>query len=111
MADITTPKTVFWHRELPPVDAEPAGEHTIEVTSGRVAGPVARGDALWDQCYEQLMARAEERITQELARLQGDYARVTDESIESHHDDVKKEGWLRAVMTYVLYRRPGHSPG
>jgi hypothetical protein len=29
-------KAVYWHRELPPRDAEPIGNHTIEATSGRV---------------------------------------------------------------------------
>jgi hypothetical protein len=99
-------KTVFWHRDLPPVDAQLIGEHTVEATSGRVAGHVARGDVLWDRCYEELMANAHDRLAQEMKRLHGDYAHVTDESIESQRDDAKSEGWLHGVFTYGLYRRP-----
>lgn len=106
MANITEQKIVFWHRELPPVDAEVIGEHTVEAASGRVAGNVARGDAGWDRCYEELMANAEERLAQEVTRLHGNYARVTDESIESRYDDAKSEGWLHGVFTYTLYRHP-----
>src|SRR5580765_4406712 len=29
-------KVVYWHRELPPLDAEPMGEHTVEANSMRV---------------------------------------------------------------------------
>jgi hypothetical protein len=29
-------KMIYWHRELPPVDAEPVGEHIVEATSNRV---------------------------------------------------------------------------
>jgi hypothetical protein len=29
---------IYWHRELPPGDAEPVGECVIEVTSGHVPG-------------------------------------------------------------------------
>ena len=32
------PATVYWHRELPPLDAEPIGVHTLEATSSRVSG-------------------------------------------------------------------------
>jgi hypothetical protein len=45
-------KLVFWHRNLPPPDAEPIGDHTIEVTSGRVPGTLAHRDELWDRCYQ-----------------------------------------------------------
>ena len=34
-------KIVYWHRELPPLDAEPLGEHTVEANSMRVAGSLA----------------------------------------------------------------------
>ena len=39
MPDDTPPrKRVYWHRDLPPVKAQPIGAHTLEATSARVAG-------------------------------------------------------------------------
>src|SRR4249920_2942730 len=32
----TQTKTVYWHRELPPLEAEMLGEHTLEASSDRV---------------------------------------------------------------------------
>jgi hypothetical protein len=32
---------VYWHRELPPYNAEPMGEHVIEAASRRVPGTLA----------------------------------------------------------------------
>ena len=34
-------KVVYWHRELPPLDAEVIGEHTLEATSMHVPGTLA----------------------------------------------------------------------
>ena len=31
-------KRVYWHRELPPLNADIMGEHVLEATSGRVRG-------------------------------------------------------------------------
>lgn len=104
-------KKVFWHRELPPLDADLMAEHTIEANSHRVAGTLAHRDELWDDCYTQLMADAEERLVQEIARLGGDYAHVRDESIGVKHDDAANEAWLHGVFTYMLYRRPPAPPG
>src|ERR1700722_3851159 len=50
-------KTVYWHRELPPLDAEVMSEHTLEATSSRVPGTLTHRDELWDRCYEDLIAR------------------------------------------------------
>lgn len=96
---------VYWHRELPPVNAEIMGEHTIEATSDRIEGTIAHRDELWDRCYQDLMNHAGARIGQEVARLHGDYAHVLDEVIDVQHDDAKGEAWLRGRFTYVLYRR------
>jgi hypothetical protein len=63
-----TPKVVYWHRELPPVDAELIAEHTVEANSEPVAGTLAHRDELWEQCYQELMANAEHRLVQEVAR-------------------------------------------
>ena len=60
---------VFWHRELPPLEANLIAEHTIEANSGRVPGTHAHRDELWDQCYRELMANAENRLMQQVTRL------------------------------------------
>ena len=99
---------VYWHRELPPVDADIMGEHVLEATSGRVQGSLAHRDELWDRCYRGLLDNTHERFTQEIHRLGGDYAHVLDESIDSRHDPVTGEAWLHGRFTYMLYRRvPG----
>lgn len=96
---------VFWHRELPPIDAESIAEHTVEANSSRVPGTLAHRDELWNRCYQELMAAAEGRIGNEIARLGGDYAHVHGESIGAKHDDVAGEAWLHGTFTYMLYRR------
>jgi hypothetical protein len=99
-------KIVYWHRDLPPLDADLIAEHTVEASSGRVAGTFSHRDELWNHCYEELMANAQDRLTQEIARLGGHYAHVHDESIDIRHDDASGEAWLHGCFSYVLYRRP-----
>jgi hypothetical protein len=99
-------RRVYWHRELPPLDAELIGEHVLEATSGRLAGAPARGTELWDSAYRDLMANTQSRLQQEIARLGGDYAHVLHESVDSRHDDAAGEAWLHGFFTYTLYRRP-----
>ena len=99
-------KIVYWHRELPPIDAEAIAEHTVEATSGRVSGTLSHRDELWDSCYQELMANTNARLAQEIARLGGHYAHVYDESIDSRHDDAASEAWLHGRFSYILYRRP-----
>jgi hypothetical protein len=99
-------KVVYWHRELPPLDAELMAEHTVEADSSRVSGSIAHRDALWDQCYRELMANAESRLAQEVARLGGHCAHVHDEAIDPKHDDAVGEAWLHGRFGYMLYRRP-----
>jgi hypothetical protein len=101
----TADKAVYWHRELPPVDAELMAEHVVEATSSRVKGAVGHRDELWDTCYAELMANAQLRLTQEVARLGGHYAHVLDESVDTRRDDATGEAWLHGVFTYTLYRR------
>jgi hypothetical protein len=103
-------KVVYWHRELPPIDAELMSEHTIEAHSQRVAGTLSHRDAIWNSCYEELMTNAEVRLTQEAARLGGDYAHVHDESIQPKRDDVSGKAWLYGRFAYMLYRRPVTRP-
>lgn len=105
-------RIVYWHRELPPIDAEAVDEHVVEATSSRVQGTLSHRDELWDRCYEELMAATRHRIEQEVARLGGNYAHVLDESVDSKHDDATGEAWLHGRFNFVLYRdtsraRPG----
>jgi hypothetical protein len=65
------PPVAYWHRQLPPFDAEMLGEHVLEATSSRVQGSLAHRDELWDRCYRSLIANTEERMAQEVARLGG----------------------------------------
>jgi hypothetical protein len=99
-------KVVFWHRDLPPVSAELIADHTVEATSGRVAGTLSHRDELWQHCYDELMANADTRLRQEIARLGGHYAHVHDESIDTRHDEAAGEAWLHGRFSYMLYRRP-----
>lgn len=98
------PKIVFWHRELPPPDADLMSEHTIEADSARIPGTVAHRDELWARCYPQLMANTEARLAQEIRRLGGRFAHVTHEEIEPKHDDVAGQAWLHGRFGYMLYR-------
>jgi hypothetical protein len=97
-------KTIYWHRELPPLDAERLGEHTLEVNSTRVPDTIAHRDELWNQCKDDLMRRTGERLTEEMSRLDGRYARVLNESITTKRDAASGEAWLHGRFTCVLYR-------
>ena len=99
-------KTVFWHRELPPLSAVPLGMHVVEANSHRLSGVLERSDESWDVSHRDLMAHASVRFEQELARLGGDYAHVLSESIDPMHDPNTDEGWLHGRFTYMLYGRP-----
>jgi hypothetical protein len=98
-------RIVYWHRELPPLEAELVAEHIVEASSSRVSGRLAHRDELWDQCYRELMANAESRLVQEVARLGGHFAHVHDEAIDPKHDDAAGEAWLHGRFSYMLYRR------
>jgi len=95
---------VYWHRQMPPLEAEPLAEHTVEADSFRVPGTIAHRDELWDSCEHALMSEAEQRLQQEVDRLGGCCARVLDERIEVKHDAVTDEAWLHGRFTYMLYR-------
>ena len=96
--------TVYWHRDLPPISAEILGEHTVEATSSRVQGTIAHRDELWERCYQEIMAQARIRLEQEVARLEGDYAHVLQEAVDTRRDGATGETWLHGRFTYVLYR-------
>jgi hypothetical protein len=99
-------KVIYWHGDLPPIDAEQIGEHVVEADSARVKGNLAQRDSVWDQCHDDLMARLDERLRQEMARLGGDYAHVLEESIDSQRDDAIGEAWLHGRLNYSLLRQP-----
>jgi len=103
-------KIIYWHSELPPMNAETLGEHTVEATSERVPGTLSHRDELWTQCYEDLMAQVRIRLEQEVARLGGDYAHVLNESVDSKHDFAAGEAWLHGSFTYMLYRQAQAKP-
>ena len=98
------PTVVYWHKDLPPLGAEPMGEYTVEASSQRIAGTQVHRDELWSRCYAELMSITEERLAQEMARLGGNFAHVHGESIDEKHDHVTGETWLHGRFTYVLYR-------
>ena len=99
-------KIVYWHRELPPSDAEIVGEHTVEATSDRVHGTLGHGHELWDRCHDRLMTATRLRLEQEVARLGGHYAHVLEESIDTRRDEATDAAWLHGRFTYVLSRKP-----
>lgn len=106
----TAPAVVYWHRDLPPLDAEVMDEHVIEAVSDRVSGMIERHGDGWDACHASLMAHVTARLEQEVARLGGDYAHVIDEHVDSRRDDLTTESWLHGRFSYVLYRRgPGRA--
>ena len=96
---------IYWHRDLPPLDAAMLGEHVLEATSNRLRGSLAQRGELWDRAYHELMENTCTRMKQEIARLGGHYAHVSDESIDSRHDDATGEAWLHGLFTYTLYRK------
>jgi hypothetical protein len=98
-------RKVFWHRDLPPLDAESMAEHVVEADSLRVAVAFIHGDEMWGACYSDLMTNVEARLVQEIARLGGDCAHVLSESISPKHDFATGESWLHGRFTYMLFRR------
>jgi hypothetical protein len=99
-------QVVYWHRELPPLGAEVVGEYDLEATSAHIEGTLDHRDELWHECYRDLMARATDRLEQEVRRLGGDYAHVLNEHVDVRRDTAKGEAWLRGRLTYVLYKTP-----
>lgn len=100
----TEEKAIYWHRELPPLSAEPIGDHTLEANSTHVPGTLAHRDEIWEECYADLMCQVGLRVEQEIRRLGGNYAHVLSESVDSKRNDVTNEAWLHGTFTYVVYR-------
>jgi hypothetical protein len=99
-------KIIYWHRELPPFEAEAMGEHTVEATSSHVLGSLSHRDEQWARCHDELMAQTRDRLYKEVARLGGDYAHVLQELIDTRHNEATGEAWLHGRFTYMLFRRP-----
>jgi hypothetical protein len=95
-------KVAYWHREMPPVDAEFLGEHTVEATSSHVAATLATHDDLWDRCYRELMTEVNARLEQEVTRLGGDYAHVRTEAVDTRRNEATGEAWLHGRFGYAL---------
>jgi hypothetical protein len=95
---------IYWHRDLPPLDAKVIAEHELEAVSVRVPGTMKHRDELWQRCYRDLMRQTVSRLGQEVTRLHGRYAHVLKESIDSRHDDATGERWLHGRFTYTLLR-------
>ena len=107
--DDAASQRVFWHRELPPLSAEPAGEHWVEARSDAVPYRHGERDRLWGACVDSLNAHARARLLQEITRLGGSYAHVLDEAIVAKVDRARGEYWLEGRYDYELYREPASS--
>jgi hypothetical protein len=97
-------QVVFWHRDLPPVEAEPIVEDEIEATGPRLPSSPSGRSELWTRSADGLRASAESRIAQEVRRLGGLYAHVNDDHVEEHTDHASGETWLRGRYSFVVYR-------
>src|SRR5438132_14069017 len=104
VTSVSDSKIIYWHRELPPLQAEAIGEHSLEATSGRIPATIAHRDELWAGCQDELMTHTRERLEREVSRLGGRYAHVLSEAIDPRRDVVTGEVWLRGRFTYMLYR-------
>ena len=109
-AEATESKRVYWHHELPPADAQAMDEHMVEASSRHIPNTMAHGDELWRQCYDDLMARTQERLEQEIVRMGGVCAHVLSESVESRRNDVAGEAWLHGRFSYMLYKQAPKAP-
>jgi hypothetical protein len=100
------PMIIYWRRDLPPLSEKVEGEHEVTATSNRVHASWSERAQLWGRCYDNLMTHASERITQEVVRLGGSCAHVTDEAVTSHQDDATGEFWLSGTFRFVMYVHP-----
>jgi hypothetical protein len=97
---------IYWHRDLPPLREEPAGEYIVEAESQPIPSGEASRRALWDQCHQNLIDHATDRLGQELSRLGGTSAHVVEADIREKRDPVAGTLKLLGRFTYVLYRAP-----
>jgi hypothetical protein len=64
MVEDASRKRIYWHRELPPLEAEMLGEHVLEAMSSRVPSSLARDGELWNRAYHELMENTQTRMAQ-----------------------------------------------
>lgn len=105
------PAKIYWHRDLPPLNAEVIAEQVVEATSHRVPGTLAHRDELWDVCYEDLMAQASARVLQEARRMGGTCAHVLNETVDSRHDPVSGQAWLHGTFVCAICLESRESTG
>jgi len=98
------PERIYWHRNLPPANAQAIGGHTVEASSARVSGTLEHRGDLWQRCYRELMTEAKRRLEQEITRMHGDCAHVLAEHIEPRRDERTGETWMYGRFDFELYR-------
>ena len=108
---MTAPTRIYWHHELPPLEHDPVSEHVVQARSDVVPYRPGHLDDLNEACLASLRNAAAHRLEQELDRLGGDSAHVTDEEIEAKHDEASATFSLQGTYTYVLYRAPARGEG
>jgi hypothetical protein len=96
---------IYWHRDLPPLDAELIGEHSVDATSAPVDYHFDQRDELWGRCSGSLRERLVERLDAEIDRLGGACAHVLEEDVTPHVDHPTGKYWLAGRVRYTLYRR------
>jgi hypothetical protein len=82
-------RMVYWHRELPPFNAEPLGSRP------------------GNHCKDELMLHANQRLVDEIVRLGGRYAHVLNESIDTKHGD--RQRGMRLRRSASLFNGPSDS--
>ena len=86
--------SVYWHRELPPLDADLVAEHTVEARSSRVPGTLCTPRRTLGLVLPGAYDQHERPSVEEVSRLGGHYAHVHAEVISPKHDDAAGEAWL-----------------
>ena len=95
---------IYWHRDLPPLDADVVAEHVVEAASDKADYHFDRRDELWHDCAPSLRAHLVERLESELDRLGGAYAHVLEEDVTPHVDYANAQYWLIGRARYSLYK-------
>jgi len=96
---------IYWHRDLPPLDAELMGEHSVDATSAPVDYHFDQRDELWGRCAPSLREQLTARLDAEIDRLGGACAHVLEEDVTPHVDHPTGKYWLVGRVRYTLYRR------
>ncbi len=97
-------KRIFWHGDLPPLEAEMLDEHWVVARSDAVKYRFDHKTELWAQCVDSLRVNLEHRLGQEIRRLGGDYAHILDERVVPKIDHESDTYCLEGRYDYVLFR-------